>query len=72
MSLYVKVHNISPASNVVCNYEVAVRVNERVIYEGVIFGHNRANGWTKLLHMIADDGDAEALRNCLKPNGEPL
>ena len=48
-----------------CDYEVSVRINLIEIWNGVVTGHMRADGWTMLLRQIADqaesgDGDFKA------------
>ena len=40
-------------------YEVNVYINKRIIWRGVVKGHNRTDGWHDLLHMIAKAGEEE-------------
>jgi hypothetical protein len=42
-----------------CDYEVDVRVNDQVIWDGIVKGHTRKDGWPDLLRRIADAGAAK-------------
>lgn len=37
-----------------CDYEIDVRINSVVLWNGTVTGHMRGDGWTKLLRQIAD------------------
>lgn len=39
--------------NTVADYDVKVRVNEKVIWSGKVSGHLREDGWTQLVRRIA-------------------
>lgn len=39
--------------NTVADYDVKVRVNEKVIWQGKVTGHVRDDGWAQLVRRIA-------------------
>lgn len=45
----------------VSDYEYKVRLNHRVITEGKVEGHTRANGWVPLVQMIVDAETVDTL-----------
>lgn len=40
----------------IASYKVVVRMNEEVLFVGVVGGHDRALGWPVLLRNIAEAG----------------
>lgn len=38
------------------NYDYQIKINERVIAQGHIQGHDRKEGWTRLIELVAEDG----------------
>jgi hypothetical protein len=54
--LIILIHNDGTGTNESANYTYEVRVNnDRVLAEGVIKGHNREDGWEKLVQMLLED-----------------
>jgi hypothetical protein len=45
-------HNDSTGVTIQGNYNVKVYVNEKVIYEGRVEGHDRRKGWVNLVRMF--------------------
>lgn len=55
--LIVLAHNVTKGEDLsISEYDVQVRINERVIWKGRVGEHVRAEGWQTLLHKIADKG----------------
>jgi hypothetical protein len=52
--LILLIHNDGTGANNNANYDVEVRVNERLIWQGRVEGHNRDDGWPMLLRQLAD------------------
>jgi len=52
--LIIKIHNDSTGSNKLANYNYGVYINARRIANGVIKGHNRSDGWQKLVHRLIE------------------
>lgn len=57
--LIVLAHNDGTGTNEAANYNVEVRVNERIIWKGSIRKHDRRQGWPKLLKQIARKGETK-------------
>lgn len=55
MMLTVYIHNIETNTDETCNYEYAVRVNDKTIQTGKVSGHKRADGWGALLKLVAEE-----------------
>lgn len=53
--LIVTAQNIGGANNI-CDYRVQVRINNRVIFETIVEGYDREQGWPSLVHAIARAG----------------
>lgn len=51
--LIVTVHNDGQGPDSCASYEVVVRVNDQVIWEGKVGGHDRKDGWAVLLNQVA-------------------
>jgi hypothetical protein len=41
------------------NYDVEVRINAQTLWRGRVIGHNRYNGWPKLLETVSAIAKAE-------------
>lgn len=50
--LIITFHNISPDGEQICDYDYQVRVNNDVIADGRIEGHERDNGWVELVRRL--------------------
>jgi len=56
--LILTAQNVSRDSgNTVADYEVKVRVNEKIIWEGKVSNHVREDGWAQLIRRIAWEAD---------------
>jgi hypothetical protein len=55
--LTIRLRNDGTGSNDHANYDAVVRVNERVIWQGRVEGHDRDQGWPALLRQLADAAD---------------
>ena len=53
MSLIVVFHNDGTGDDTIAHYNVEVRINTRVLWQGRIRRHRRALGWQDLLHRLA-------------------
>lgn len=51
--LIVEIQNDGTGPQASANYNVRVRANLEVLKEFRVEGHNRADGWQKLLEMVA-------------------
>jgi hypothetical protein len=59
--LTVRLHNDGTGSNASANYDATVRVNDKLIWQGRVEGHDRDSGWPTLLRQLADAAEkAEA------------
>ncbi len=54
MGLILIIHNDGTGTDDSANYNVTVRVNERVIATRRVEGHNRADGWEELVRRIVE------------------
>ena len=52
--LIVTLHNDGTGSDSSSDYTIQVHVNQRCIWRGQVHGHNRQDGWPKLLSMLAE------------------
>ena len=50
--------NIGGSKNI-CDYRVRILVNNRVIFETIVEGHDRELGWPSLVHAIGRAGTKE-------------
>jgi hypothetical protein len=50
--LIIKIHNDSTGTNESANYNYNGYINKRCIFSGRIEGHDRKQGWIKLLHRL--------------------
>ena len=57
--LIIKVHNDGTGSNESANYDYGVYVNYRRIANGRIKGHNRDDGWEKLIARLLNESKAK-------------
>ena len=57
--LIVKAENVG-GTETSAEYDVEVYINDRMIWCGVVTGHNRVDGWDALLHRIADNAGIES------------
>ena len=61
--LTIKIHNDSTGTQESANYEYNVYINGRVIEHGEIKGHNRNDGWRKLVQTVIDNKNGEDFTN---------
>lgn len=52
--LIVEIHNDGTGKDSSANYDVRVKVNLETIAEFRVEGHNRKDGWKKLLQEVAE------------------
>ena len=57
--LIVEIHNDSTGKDSSANYNVRVKVNLEIISEFRVEGHNRRDGWKKLLQEVAEKAQME-------------
>ena len=75
--LILEISNISQLAPI-SDYEVKVWVNNRLIAQGVVEGHERAAGWRKLLSRIAngsqikDESQVPDIRHGLVGDSDPI
>ena len=55
--LKIEIVNVNGGLTDNAHYRYVVRVNEEVIARGSFDGHNRADGWTKLVRAIAKQNE---------------
>ena len=51
--LIVLLHNDGTGKGNMGNYDAEVRVNDRCIWRGRVYEHDRATGWPRLLEQLA-------------------
>jgi hypothetical protein len=53
--LTIQIHNVTqPRNDKDSNYTYDVYVNQDVIASGMVFGHDRSEGWINLVEMVLD------------------
>jgi len=55
--LIIKIQNDSTGTNESANYKYQVLVNQTAIESGEIRGHNRDDGWRKLVKQLVDESE---------------
>jgi hypothetical protein len=55
VSLIIVLHNDGSGTETAANYDVQVRVNQRVIATARVEGHNRADGWKALVKKFIEE-----------------
>lgn len=60
MALIVEIVNKSDLADV-SDYEYRVRINNRIIRKGNVFGHARKDGFLPLLKMVVEDLEEQCL-----------
>jgi hypothetical protein len=53
--LSIHIHNNGTGTTELANYDFEVEVNGKVIADGQIQGHNRKEGWEKLVRMMLEE-----------------
>lgn len=53
MALIIEIVNKSKLADI-SDYEYRVRINQRIIKEGKVYGHERKKGWLALAQMVLD------------------
>lgn len=59
--LIIRIHNDGTGDTATGNYDYSVSVNTRIIAEGRIEGHCRADGWKTLVQKLVDDDNNKRL-----------
>ena len=57
--MIVEIHNDGTGKDDSANYDVRVRVNLEIIAEFRVEGHNRREGWKKLLQEVVEKAQLE-------------
>ena len=63
MALIVVFENDGKSIDEICDYDVKVYVNERVIHKQRIIAHDRRDGWRKLVKRLGESGDGRRKEN---------
>lgn len=62
MALILVFHNVSDLAPT-SDYDVVVRVNDRLIATGYVEGHRRSDGWKELVRHFLERGECHELPN---------
>ena len=61
--LIVTLHNDGTGTRDIGNYNVEVHINQTLLWDGRIEGHDRKEGWQKLVKLLADMVEKEHVKH---------